>query len=1243
MRTTLLSMLFVLFTVIVKGQTFTTVQDGNWTDASTWDANGVPPILLSNDVVNINHRVVLSSTLKLQGKTTLNINHILRLNSGSIEIEQTTDVVNINFGLIITVNGNVLNKKGTVNFNYGRIQMCNDGYKDESNSPQGTFGIGTIFSVNGNIEDSNPGNYSADVEWCTIDGNGVNMPNSENCSLVDPPGSSCDDEVTYLSVICSLDPTDTDGDGVSNICDIDDDNDGVTDEDELNGLATRDTDSDGLIDSIDIDSDNDGIPDNVEAQLTIGYIAPAGAIDTGKGIFLVYGNGLTPVDTDGDGTNDIIDSDSDADGLPDIQENGMANSTLNTDTDSDGLDNAFEGSNLNDGQDPNDEINNPSSSILPDTDGDVNIGGDLDYRDFFNTNPASNALLDFDGVDDYLDADLDVSGYSQATFMAWVKLDSGFTNEGYILDQENFYILATSDKKIKVRLNDAIVILFDVLTLNEWTHITVTFDSSLSSQNLKVYLNGDFKKANGHASLSSPIDTSVGDFTVGKHCASNVKYFKGAIDEVRVFDVALTEDQLQQTIYQEIQEVSGNVTGTVVPKTVKDFSTNATISWSNLKAYYPMTDIRNSTTSDYSDNSNVMKLHHITTVQEQTAPMPYETSNDGAWTTQNTWLHGNVWDIEDLSKVKDWSIVRMNNNITTSSSHKNLGLILNSGKTFTVNGDNQISNSWYLELDGTIDLKDDSQLIQTETSDLVTSASGKILRRQEGNTSVYWYNYWSSPVGTLGATSLTDNNTSSNNGNNTSFALNMLKEGNGNSVQFTAAHDEIGKISTRWTYTYINGLTYYDWAFISSTSQLSPGVGYTQKGIGYTGSEQQYIFEGKPNNGTILVSVTDAAPGSEFGVSKTDFLLGNPYPSALDIHQFIDDNAGVIDGTLQLWQQWSGTSHVLDEYDGGYAQVNKLGSIRAYQFVGIEGENNGSQDGTKTPTRYLPVGQGFMTEIIASGNVEFNNSQRVFIKEADANGHYNNGSVFFRTNGENQSTTSEDQSEEDAAVMKKIRLEFNSVDGPQTRRELLLGFSEYTTDDYDYGYDAKNTEDNGDDLSLVLGEQKMLMQAYSDITPDKVVPLILNASGNYSYELKITQLEHIDPDQKIYLKDNLTGTYYDLTSQGCSFSSEAGEFNSRFEIVFQSEEESLGTVESEYEYNLIFYSNQTDQLFVKNLTQSVEKLMLINIQGQIVQEYEDLSAQTLDNGLQISGLSTGTYIVYFTTDTRSKTKKIIIN
>ncbi|MDO6473008.1 Calx-beta domain-containing protein [Maribacter sp. 1_MG-2023] len=60
------------------------------------------------------------------------------------------------------------------------------------------------------------------------------------------------------------DDLDTDGDGVNDLADEDDDNDGITDINEGNG----DADGDTIIDSLDNDSDNDGCPDAIEAGHT---------------------------------------------------------------------------------------------------------------------------------------------------------------------------------------------------------------------------------------------------------------------------------------------------------------------------------------------------------------------------------------------------------------------------------------------------------------------------------------------------------------------------------------------------------------------------------------------------------------------------------------------------------------------------------------------------------------------------------------------------------------------------------------------------------------------------------------------------------------------------------------------------------------------------------------------------------------------------------------------------------------
>ncbi len=1024
-----------------------------------------------------------------------------------------------------------------------------------------------------------------------------------------------------------------------------------------------DTDNDGFPNDLDLDSDNDGIPDNIEGQSTLGYILPSATVNTSgtyNGLWDNYGSGITPQDTDSDGDPDYVDLNSDNDIYDDDEENGMANSNSAADNDNDGLANPYETNGVNDSTwDVNEDIEDPTDlSILPDSDGDLNSGGDLDYRDVYSVTYPSSASIDFDGVDDYLEGDSVLDGMGELTIMAWIKVDA--ENSGVsritIAGEDTacrLYVEPNNEVLFGIRTSASISNTVSGGTINygEWHHVTGVFSATTGEQ--KIYIDGHLIETQTNGNLvGTTIDTTSdwnGDFEIGRlsSTVSDLEYFDGEIDEIRVFNVALTDSQIQSMIYQEIDKSSNKVIGVIVPKDIIDTNTEVTVAWNSLKAYYPMTDIALNKVSDNSDNSNELTMHNISTVQTQTAPMPYKTTDDGSWDSESIWEYGSVWDIEGVSSTREWCIVKIENDISINSSFSTYGLIIEDGTTLTVNGSNLVKNTGYFELNGTLDLMEDSQLIQTSTSDLVTSANGKTLRRQEGTSSAFWYNYWASPVGSQGATTLTDNNAATNNTNNSAFSLGMLKDNTGFNMQFTSNYTANGNISKTWLYTFINGKTYWDWKQISSTSNLSPGVGYTQKGTGVPSSEQQYIFEGKPNNGTILVNVIDkGGPGSVVNVSKTEYLIGNPYPSALDIHKFIDDNDGIIDGTLYLWQQWAGSSHNLNEYQGGYAQVNKLGSTRAYQFVGINGENNGSQDGTLVPSRYLPIGQGFITEIIADGNIEFNNDQRVFILEEDADGSYNNGSTFMKSSGSKKSKNAESSASKTTnSAFKKLKLNFVSVVGPSTKRELLLGFSDFTTDDFDYGYDSKCTDINNNDLNLNLEGQNMNIQAYGDITSDKVIPLNFKSSSENTFEIRISELENISEDQEIYLRDNLTGEYFDLTTQQAyRFSSDQGKFNNRLEIVFQSESATLSNQEVVIEENYIYHNRQSNMLFAKKMNGEVNRFTLYNIKGQAVMEMSKVSVSELQNGLQLPSVATGAYIACFRTDTNNVvTKKIIIN
>jgi hypothetical protein len=220
---------------------------------------------------------------------------------------------------------------------------------------------------------------------------------------------------------------------------------------------TRDTDNDGIDDHLDIDSDNDGITDNVEAQTTQDYAAPSG---TGTGITdlnidglddtydagalgATGGIGLSPVNSDGDAFTDLLDADSDADGLDDIEERGdgqPVSVTSTIDSDGDGLLDIFEGGTLIDAGVNDENLAGPNFN-LSDSDDDTDADGnnavalsiDFDYRDdlrdidgdglpnisdddadgdgIANTDEGAPATdTDGDGIPDYLDIDSDNDG-----------------------------------------------------------------------------------------------------------------------------------------------------------------------------------------------------------------------------------------------------------------------------------------------------------------------------------------------------------------------------------------------------------------------------------------------------------------------------------------------------------------------------------------------------------------------------------------------------------------------------------------------------------------------------------------------------------------------------------------------------------------------------------------------------------------------------------------------------------------
>ena len=86
----------------------------------------------------------------------------------------------------------------------------------------------------------------------------------------------------------------------------------------------------------------------------------------------------------------------------------------------------------------------------------------------------------------------------------------------------------------------------------------------------------------------------------------------------------------------------------------------------------------------------------------------------------------------------------------------------------------------------------------------------------------------------------------------------------------------------------------------------------------------------------------------------------------------------------------------------------------------------------------------------------------------------------------------------------------------------------------------------------------------NSLTLDEVIPLGFYTSIEEAtiYKLSIAQFEgDFFANQTVYVKDNLLNLYHDLSAADYPFTSETGEFNERFEIVFQTQTLAIGEVD----------------------------------------------------------------------------------
>ena len=324
------------------------------------------------------------------------------------------------------------------------------------------------------------------------------------------------------------------------------------------------------------------------------------------------------------------------------------------------------------------------------------------------------------------------------------------------------------------------------------------------------------------------------------------------------------------------------------------------------------------------------------------------------------------------------------------------------------------------------------------------------------------------------------------------------------------------------------------------------------------------IFTGVPNNGAILPTVTTALNGFN--------AVGNPYPSRINVANFIDGNTNTT-GSLYFWRKTNTTAA-----STSYATLTKT----AYVANGSAGGDTGTGFfNTGNEANWdINIGQGFIVRATSGSTISFTNSMR----------RSSNDNQFFR-----------DSQTVNTASNGLYWL--NLTDNTGVYSQMAVGYSSEGTLGFDRGIDGESINKEFY-LTSLIGTNEYSIQGRSDFDSSDIVPLSYKAItvGNYSISIDHTAGGFTTATQNIYLKDNLTTTLHDLNSGAYTFATAAGTFNSRFEIVYQTQ-----LANPTFTANAVVIYNQNNEFVVNSGNIIMSLIKVFDVRGRLLQEKNNLN------------------------------------
>jgi len=495
-----------------------------------------------------------------------------------------------------------------------------------------------------------------------------------------------------------------------------------------------------------------------------------------------------------------------------------------------------------------------------------------------------------------------------------------------------------------------------------------------------------------------------------------------------------------------------------------------------------------------------------------------------AGTTDADWSNPLNWSPNGVPTATDCVVIpsATNSPIISGSSYNAYcnNLTILSGGILLLNTSNNLTVKDFVNVDpsGQFYIKDSASLIQINN----VSNTGNIdMERITQPMYRFDYTYWGTPV-TLAS----------------NFTLGNLSPNTLSDKYFS------------WTPTV--GGSFGNWFYESAATVMNPTKGYIvrapQSFSPTPGTKIPYTanFVGIPNNGTIACPIYHGTLGLGNNNDKYN-LLGNPYPSAVDAQAFLTDpsNVPVIDGTIYFWTHNSAPSSsyvdpfygdfVINYSSSDYASWNSLGSVGSRGSAALSGGS--------APNGYIAAGQGFFTKSTGtapSGNtVSFKNTMRVT----------SNNNQFFRSNSSATSVTTS------ATNYEKHRIWLNLINNGGSFNQILVGYTENATVDWDRDFDGVSISENSPiAFYSLIPDKKLVIQGRPlPFTDADLVPLGFKTNVQDSFSMRIDHFDGLFENQNIYVEDKLLNTIHDLKQSPYLFTSEVGTFADRFVLRYTNE------------------------------------------------------------------------------------------